>query len=47
MRYHKDGKLTPFASGFRMHNGITRSPDGEIWCGDNQETGVAGLRSVV
>ncbi|MEC8044153.1 MAG: DUF6807 family protein [Verrucomicrobiota bacterium] len=36
VRYHKDGKLTPFASGFRMHNGITRSPDGEIWCGDNQ-----------
>ena len=27
---------SPFASGFRMHNGITRSPDGEIWCGDNQ-----------
>ena len=32
----KNGKITPFASGFRMHNGITRSPDGEIWCGDNQ-----------
>ena len=36
VRYHKNGKLTPFASGFRMHNGITRSSDGEIWCGDNQ-----------
>ena len=36
VRCHKDGKLTPFASGFRMHNGITRSSDGEIWCGDNQ-----------
>ncbi|MEG3604747.1 MAG: DUF6807 family protein [Verrucomicrobiota bacterium] len=36
VRYHKNGQLTPFASGFRMHNGIARSPDGEIWCGDNQ-----------
>ena len=36
VHYDKNGKLTPFASGFRMHNGITRSPDGEIWCGDNQ-----------
>ena len=36
VHYHKNGKLSPFASGFRMHNGITRSPDGEIWCGDNQ-----------
>ena len=36
-----------FASGFRMHNGITLSPDGEIWCGDNQGTGVAGLQSIV
>jgi glucose/arabinose dehydrogenase len=32
----KNGKLTPFASGFRMHNGISTSPDGELWCGDNQ-----------
>ncbi len=36
VRYDKEGKLAPFASGFRMHNGITRSPDGELWCGDNQ-----------
>ena len=36
VHYDKNGKLTPFASGFRMHNGITRSPDGQIWCGDNQ-----------
>ncbi len=35
---HSDakGKLTPFASGFRMHNGIYRDPDGNIWAGDNQ-----------
>ncbi len=31
-----DGKLTPWASGFRMHNGIYTDPDGETWCGDNQ-----------
>ncbi|MDA7757275.1 PmoA family protein [Opitutales bacterium] len=36
VHYDKKGKLHPFASGFRMHNGITQSPDGEIWCGDNQ-----------
>ena len=36
VHYEKNGKLSPFASGFRMHNGITRSPDGEIWSGDNQ-----------
>ena len=36
VHYDKYGMLTPFVSGFRMHNGITRSPDGEIWCGDNQ-----------
>ncbi|MEJ6621873.1 MAG: PmoA family protein [Opitutae bacterium] len=36
IRYQKDGTMIPHASGFRMHNGITRSPDGEIWCGDNQ-----------
>lgn len=31
-----EGELTPFASGFRMHNGIYRDPDGNIWAGDNQ-----------
>lgn len=28
--------ITPFSSGYRMHNGIERSPRGDIWCGDNQ-----------
>ncbi|WP_193211903.1 hypothetical protein [Luteolibacter marinus] len=32
----KDGNVTPWASGFRMHNGIYRDPQGELWCGDNQ-----------
>lgn len=32
----KDGKVTPWASGFRMHNGIYRDPQGELWAGDNQ-----------
>ncbi|MGC4016986.1 MAG: hypothetical protein QM755_21100 [Luteolibacter sp.] len=30
------GTLSPVASGFRMHNGIYRDPDGNVWCGDNQ-----------
>ncbi|MFD0892283.1 hypothetical protein KBB96_12710 [Luteolibacter ambystomatis] len=30
------GVITPFASGFRMANGIYRDPDGNVWCGDNQ-----------
>lgn len=30
------GNLTPWASGFRMHNGIYRDPDGNLWAGDNQ-----------
>ena len=30
------GKLAPWASGFRMHNGIYRDPDGNLWAGDNQ-----------
>ncbi len=36
MHYSKDGKLTPFAKGFRMHNGITRDNAGNIWATDNQ-----------
>ena len=36
MHYSKDGKVTPFAKGFRMHNGITRDSKGNIWCTDNQ-----------
>lgn len=31
-----DGKVTPISSGYRMHNGIERAPNGTIWCGDNQ-----------
>ncbi|MEM9081411.1 MAG: hypothetical protein AAGC74_12045, partial [Verrucomicrobiota bacterium] len=31
-----DGKLTPYCSGFRMHNGIHRDDRGLLWCGDNQ-----------
>ncbi len=37
----KDGKLTPWASGFRMHNGIYTDPDGETWCSDNQGDWIA------
>ncbi|BDS07262.1 hypothetical protein NT6N_23020 [Oceaniferula spumae] len=36
MHYAKDGTVTPFAKGFRMHNGIMRDSNGELWCGDNQ-----------
>ncbi len=36
MHLGKSGKLTPWASGFRMHNGIYTDPGGETWCGDNQ-----------
>lgn len=36
MHLDKAGKLTQWASGFRMHNGIYTDPDGETWCGDNQ-----------
>mgnify|MGYP001815868874 CR=1 FL=1 len=36
MHYSKDGKVTPFAKGFRMHNGIMRDLKGNIWCTDNQ-----------
>ncbi|QTN33625.1 hypothetical protein HZ994_15345 [Akkermansiaceae bacterium] len=31
-----NGIIRPWASGFRMHNGIYTDPDGETWCGDNQ-----------
>jgi hypothetical protein len=30
------GALTPWASGFRMANGIYQDPAGELWSGDNQ-----------
>jgi hypothetical protein len=36
MHLDKAGKLTQWASGLRMHNGIYTDPDGETWCGDNQ-----------
>lgn len=36
MHYAKDGTVTPFAKGFRMHNGIIRDANGNLWCGDNQ-----------
>lgn len=36
MHYSKDGEVTPFASGFRMHNGICRDTKGNIWATDNQ-----------
>lgn len=31
-----DGKVTPWCSGFRMHNGIFIDRDGNLWAGDNQ-----------
>ncbi|MDQ8189232.1 DUF7133 domain-containing protein [Roseibacillus persicicus] len=31
-----EGNLTPYCYGFRMHNGIHRDQDGNLWCGDNQ-----------
>jgi len=36
MHYAADGKVSPFAKGFRMHNGIMRDSKGGIWCTDNQ-----------
>ena len=32
----KDGKTTPFCSGFRANNGIGKSPDGKMFVTDNQ-----------
>ena len=31
-----EGNITPFAKGFRAHNGIIRDPQGRIWATDNQ-----------
>lgn len=31
-----DGTMTPWASGFRMHNGILLDSKGNLWAGDNQ-----------
>lgn len=36
MHLDSRGALRPWASGFRMHNGIYTDPDGETWCSDNQ-----------
>ena len=36
MHIDAKGKMTPFAKGFRMHNGMGMSPDGKIYAGDNQ-----------
>ncbi|MFK7849747.1 MAG: hypothetical protein AB8D78_02115 [Akkermansiaceae bacterium] len=36
MHVDNAGKHTPWASGFRMHNGIHTDPDGVTWCSDNQ-----------
>jgi len=31
-----DGTTTPWASGFRMHNGVLLDSQGNLWAGDNQ-----------
>ena len=36
MRIDKDGKTTPFASGFRANNGISLCPDGKMYVTDNE-----------
>lgn len=36
LHYKKDGTVEPVAKGFRMHNGIMRDKEGNLWCGDNQ-----------
>lgn len=36
LRVDGNGNTTPFASGFRMHNGIGLSPEGKLFATDNQ-----------
>jgi hypothetical protein len=36
MHVAADGKMEPFASGFRMQNGLLADEDGNLWSGDNQ-----------
>ncbi|MDF1754905.1 MAG: PmoA family protein [Verrucomicrobiales bacterium] len=36
LHWNRENGITPISSGYRMHNGIERSPSGDIWCGDNQ-----------
>ena len=45
VHYQKDGSLTPYANGFRMHNGIARDENGNLWCGDNQGDWRGGSQS--
>ncbi|HAE12166.1 MAG TPA: hypothetical protein DCG39_11045, partial [Opitutae bacterium] len=42
MHRAKDGSITPFSSGYRMHNGIEFDPGTGVWCGDNQGDWRAG-----
>lgn len=42
MHRAKDGAITPFSSGYRMHNGIEFDPKTGVWCGDNQGDWRAG-----
>ncbi|GHC66875.1 PmoA family protein [Roseibacillus persicicus] len=36
LHWQRGKELEPVSSGYRMPNGIERSPKGEIWCGDNE-----------
>lgn len=36
LRIDAEGKTTPWASGFRMHNGLLLDSKGRLWAGDNQ-----------
>lgn len=36
LHFDSSGNLTPWASGFRMANGIYQDSGGELWSGDNQ-----------
>jgi hypothetical protein len=36
MRLGTDGRLTPYASGFRMHNGLLVDDEDNLWSSDNQ-----------
>ena len=36
LHYDNEGTVTPFCSGFRMHNGICIDSKGTPWCSDNQ-----------
>src|SRR5262245_12904177 len=36
MRLASDGRLQPYASGFRMHNGLLLDDEANLWSSDNQ-----------